>query len=137
VPLILKQDATRALESVYSEDPEIAAWWAAELECVSAVARLEREGLVSSGSATSALRRLDELRAAWREVEPVEAVRRTARRLLRVHPLRAADSLQLAAAVVAAEGDPASLEFVTLDARLAGAAEREGFRLLDAGQQQV
>jgi uncharacterized protein len=45
-----------------------------------------------------------------------------------VHPLRAADALQLAAAVVAAERDPPSLEFVSLDDRLLEAASREGFR---------
>jgi predicted nucleic acid-binding protein len=46
------------------------------------------------------------------------------------YPLRAADALQLGAAVVAAEGDPATLDFVTLDRRLANAAEREGFAIL-------
>jgi hypothetical protein len=43
------------------------------------------------------------------------------------HALRAADSLQLGAALVASEGDPTSLEFVCLDRNLADAAEREGF----------
>lgn len=51
--------------------------------------------------------------------------RRTAWRLLRVHSLRAADALQLAAAIVAAEGHPASLEIVALDDRLTAAARRE------------
>jgi len=63
----------------------------------------------------------------WHEVQPVEAVRRTAMRLLRVHNLRAADSLQLAAALTACEGNPASLPFVCLDQRLRLAAERRGF----------
>jgi hypothetical protein len=47
--------------------------------------------------------------------------------MLRVHDLRAADALQLAAGVAAAEGRPATLAFVCLDERLAAAAEREGF----------
>jgi predicted nucleic acid-binding protein len=51
----------------------------------------------------------------------------TARRLLRVHALSAADALQLAAAIAASEADPASLALVTLDDRLAEAARREGF----------
>jgi predicted nucleic acid-binding protein len=76
---------------------------------------------------SAALGRLDSLAEAWHEVQPVAAVRGTARRLLRVHPLRAADALQLAAAVVAGEGLPASLPLVTLDERLAAAARREGF----------
>lgn len=51
----------------------------------------------------------------------------TARRLLRVHALRAADALQLAAAIAASEADPASLDLVMLDEQLAEAARREGF----------
>jgi hypothetical protein len=50
--------------------------------------------------------------------------------LLRVHDLRAADALQLAAAIAAAEGQPASLELVCLDDRLIRAAEREGFPIV-------
>jgi hypothetical protein len=66
----------------------------------------------------------------WHEVAPSESLRRSAERLLRVHSLRAADSLQLAAALVAANHDPQSIEFVCLDARLAAAAQREGFAVL-------
>lgn len=51
-------------------------------------------------------------------------------RLLRVHRLRAADAVQIAAAIVAADFQPGSLEFVTLDVRQADAAEREGFRVI-------
>jgi uncharacterized protein len=112
-------------------------WWGTELECVSAVARREREGLATRRAAEQALDRLDQFRAAWEEVEPHETLRRTARRLLRVHALRAGDSLQLAAAIAASEGDPSTLEFVCLDARLVEAAEREGFVVVGADQQQV
>jgi hypothetical protein len=52
-------------------------------------------------------------------------------RFLRVHPLRAAGSLQLAAAFLAAERRPVSLEIVTLDARLGAAARKEGFMRAD------
>lgn len=43
---------------------------------------------------------------------------------------RAADALQLAAAIVATEHAPASLPFVSLDERLNDAAAREGFQVL-------
>ena len=43
-------------------------------------------------------------------------IRETAARFLRVHPLHAADALQLAAAFAAAERRPASLAIGTLDA---------------------
>ena len=48
-------------------------------------------------------------------------------RLLRAHALRAADGLQLAAALVASEHQPGAWQFICLDNRLATAAEREGF----------
>jgi predicted nucleic acid-binding protein len=51
-------------------------------------------------------------------------------RLLRVHPLRAADALQLAAALVGSAENPSSLPFVSADPRLNEAARKEGFRLL-------
>jgi predicted nucleic acid-binding protein len=111
-------------------------WWASEVECVSAIARLERQDDLSGEATLSALERLDALAGGWHEVQPVEAARRTARRLLRVHSLRAADALQLAAAIVASEDQPASLELVSLDDRLIDAARREGFTVHEpAGRQ--
>lgn len=130
VPLLVAQPSTRQMQDLATHDPDLLVWWASAVECVSAIARLERDGELSAGDAEIALARADALAAGWAEVQPVEAVRRTTRRLLRVHNLRAADALQLAAAVVAAEGDPASLELVTLDDRLRDAARREGFPVL-------
>ncbi|MGQ0538990.1 MAG: hypothetical protein ACT4R6_08610, partial [Gemmatimonadaceae bacterium] len=66
----------------------------------------------------------------WLEVPASDNVKEQAVRLLRVHRLRAADALQLAAAVVAADFDTGALEFVTLDTRQAEAAEREGLRVV-------
>ena len=81
---------------------------------------------------TIASERLRALAESWDEIEPNEVVRESAMRFLRVHPLRAADSLQLAAAFVAAEYRPGSLQFVSLDERLAEAAEKEGFPVYGA-----
>jgi hypothetical protein len=39
--------------------------------------------------------------------------------------------LQLAAAFIAAEQRPSSLEMITLDDRLASAAQKEGFAVID------
>jgi hypothetical protein len=106
-------------------------WWSTEVECVSALARLERDGDLSPAAVVLALERLAATSAAWQEVAPTARVRAVATRLLRVHPLRAADAFQLAAATVAAEDEPRSIALVTLDDRLARAAEREGFRVED------
>ncbi|HSB60469.1 MAG TPA: PIN domain-containing protein, partial [Vicinamibacteria bacterium] len=108
-------------------------WWGARVECESAVSRLEREGLLQRRSASVARGRLNRFAATWQEVQPSEPLRDSARRLLRVHDLRAADALQLAAGLAAAEGRPTTLPFVCLDDRLGAAAEREGFMILGAG----
>lgn len=66
----------------------------------------------------------------WSEVTAGDVVRRNAERLVEMYPLRAADALQLGAALVAARGAVGSIEFVTLDERQADAARREGFRIV-------
>ena len=106
-------------------------WWATEVECASAIARLERDGALDPPAAIEAFDRLKRLADGWHEVDPSDGVRETAVRFLRVHPLRAADALQLAAAFVVAERRPSSLEVITLDERLAAAARKEGFALID------
>ena len=92
---------------------------------------IERSAALDTRAAAAAFDRLKQLASGWHEVEPSDIVRETATRFLRVHPLRAADALQLAAAFVAAEQRPASLEMITLDDRLAGAAHKEGFAVVD------
>jgi predicted nucleic acid-binding protein len=131
VPLLIAEAETRRLRALAARDPDMTVWWASAVECVSALARRERAALLDARSATRALDRLNRLTNVWTEVEPTEIVRETAMRFLRVHPLRAADALQLAAAFVAAENRPASLQLITLDARLEDAARKEGFAVLD------
>jgi len=132
VPLLVAEPSTRSLLSLAGRDAMLV-WWATEVECASAITRLERDGALDEAGAAVAFDRLKQLAPAWHQVDPVDAVRETAVRFLRVHPLRAADALQLAAAFVAAERRPASLEIVTLDDRLAAAARREGFTLAPVG----
>lgn len=127
VPLLVAEAPTRGLLAMLEQDPLMLVWWGTPVECTSAVARREREGALSARDAARALERLRSLGDAWQEVLPTDPIRSTAQRLLRVHPLRAADALQLAAATLAAEHEPASLELVCLDDRLAEAAQREGF----------
>jgi uncharacterized protein len=112
------------------DDPAMLVWWATPVECVSALARRERDGALDSPGVAEAVDRLDALELHWDEVQPVARLRSQAIRLLRVHPLRAADALQLAAAIVAAEDQPRTLTFLTLDDRLALAAQREGFSVV-------
>jgi uncharacterized protein len=107
-------------------------WWGSEIECISALARRERDGALDAQAMITALERLQRLARTWDEIDPTDAVREAAARFVRVHTLRAADALQLAAAFVAAEQRPKSLSMVSLDQRLVTAARKEGFGVIDA-----
>jgi len=131
VPLLIAERSSPSLRAILADDPLMLVWWATQIECVSALTRLEREGLCDAQTARAGHKRLSQLLANWQEIDPSDEVRETAARLLRVHPLRAGDALQLAAAFVAASGRPSSLDFVVLDERLATAAHKEGFALVE------
>src|SRR5262245_62026156 len=131
VPLLVAETTTAILQELAAEDRAMVVWWATEVECASALARLERAGGLEETALIAALERLKHVAEGWHEVDPSDGIREAALRFLRVHPLRAADALQLAAAFVAAERRPPSLEVVTLDDRLADAARKEGFAVVD------
>jgi predicted nucleic acid-binding protein len=130
IPLLVMEPMTRIVSEILAEDRHMHVWWATEVECVSALARRERENTIPSTSIEKVLDRLALLREDWNEIAAGSVVRSTAKRLLRVHALRAADALQLAAASVLADGDRGSVTVVSLDDRLRDAARREGFQLL-------
>lgn len=130
LPLLIEESATTRLQALAAGDPAMLVWWASEVECASALARLERDESLDGDAANAAFTRLRLLAGSWHQVDASDALRTAAVRFLRVHPLRAADALQLAAAFEASERQPASLEIVTLDDRLAAAARREGFAVL-------
>jgi len=131
VALLAEQAAQPRMRELLKEDAEILAWWGTPVEIASALARRERERLLTAEQVAAGLRAARQLANSWHEIVPSDAVRRGAERLLRVHPLRAADSLQLAAALIGADHDPGTLEIVCLDERLTDAARREGFFVRD------
>jgi uncharacterized protein len=131
VPLLVRQPESAATADLIAQDPELIVSWSTPLECASALARLRREGGIDTAAESAVLAVLRDLGREWAEVMPVESVRLTAYRLLRTHPLRAADALQLAAAL-AWSPHPQGDAFVTFDARLAAAAALEGFTTLPA-----
>ena len=131
LPLLVAEPTTRRLQALAGRDPGMLVWWGSAVECVSALARLERAAALDAKRMALASNRLTQFANSWHEIEPSEIVRESATRFLRVHPLRAADARQLAGAFIAAERRPSSLEVITLDERLADAARREGFALVD------
>jgi predicted nucleic acid-binding protein len=127
IPLLVPEMQSGSIQKLFESDPVIVAWWATDIECTSAIARRQRQGELRERAATEAYNRLDALRLGWHEVEPSEEIRESAKRLLRVHDLRTADALQLAAAFFVSESRPSTLEFISLDQRLLAASRREGF----------
>lgn len=126
IPLLMQESRSSDTLRWLKQDTEMIVWWGTAVECTSAIARREREGALDAALSDAAFEGLHMLAQSWHEISPVDPVRQLATRLLRVHSLRATDSLQLAAALVAAEGEPASLTFVCLDNRLDDAARLEG-----------
>ncbi len=131
VPLLLEQEATAVVTRLLRDDRDVAAWWGTAVQCASAAARLRREERLTVAEEGRVLELLGTLRASWLEVLPSDELRDQAMRMLRVHALKAADALQLAAARVWA-GSVAGAELVTYDERLALAARLEGFVVLPA-----
>lgn len=127
IRLLVTEEASGEMDALLRDDPAIVTWWGTSVECVSALARLERDGALAADDVRSALERLRQASHGWVEVPATDDVRDQAIRLLRSHRLREADALQLAAAVVASDFQASTLEFVSLDARQREAAEREGF----------
>jgi predicted nucleic acid-binding protein len=130
VPLIVNETPSAQLRALASDRRRLLVWWAAPVECASAVTRREQAGDLDGAGAVDAHLTLERLGDEWSEVPPNKRLRTAALRVVRVHGLRAADALQLAAAYVASRDRPDSLPFVTLDDRLAAAARREGFPIL-------
>jgi predicted nucleic acid-binding protein len=126
VPLLLDQPLTERARALYGQDSELVVWWGSPIECASAISRLHREGQLTAAEEAQARALLLSLKASWFEVQPGDVLREQALRILRVHPLRAAEALQLAAAIEWA-GSPPDGDFISFDDRLAAAAQREGF----------
>ncbi|MFP4566928.1 MAG: type II toxin-antitoxin system VapC family toxin [Spirochaetaceae bacterium] len=129
VPLLVEEERTDRSAALLRGDRDIVTWWLSKVECASALNRLRRDDAFSEEQLGESLALLDTLSSGWIEVQPGARLRATALRLLRVHSLKAADAMQLAAAVAIAETDRSMLPFVTYDDRLSRAAQREGFRL--------
>lgn len=130
LPLCVREPRTTTLKTLVDKDRAMVAWWATPTEGMSAFARLRREGILTLTGEEQARFVLMSLANEWTEVVPSTLVRERAARALLLHPLRAADALQLAAALVWANGHATGHSFVCLDQRLREAARQEGFGIL-------
>jgi len=129
VPLLVDESSSRAVQRLARDDAQLLVWRLTGAEVTSALWRRRRSGELDEAAAIAAEENLAVLERAWACVDELAQVELRARRLLALHELRAADALQLAAALVACDEQPRLLPVVTLDRRLADAARREGFRV--------
>jgi predicted nucleic acid-binding protein len=130
IPLCIEEQATKIVKDISEKDGAIVVWWGSIVECHSAFGRLRRDGFLNPAEETEVLAILWQLAGVWTEIEPSDDLREITRRLIQNYPLRAADSLQLAAAIVWTNKAPRGHEFVCLDSRLRSAAHTEGFTIL-------
>lgn len=130
VPLLVSELRSGEAARLLDDDPGPVAWWLSPVECASALHRRHREGGLTRAELDAALGRLRGLTPALAYILPVDEVRTRAAGLLALHALRAADALQLAAALVWTEGLPNGERFVCLDQRLREAARAQGFTVM-------
>lgn len=132
VPVLLPEARSIELTSLLGSDGEPVLSWVSPLECQSAIYRRHRETPLPTPLLNQALERLEALFQDADVIVATDEVRKRASRLLALHPIRSSDVLQLAAALVWCEEQPAGEKFVSLDETLREAARREGFTVLPA-----
>ena len=126
--LLTEQVQIDILRKLFKDNSELVVSWSTKIELVSGICRLVREGL-DNNSAEKYYKKIDRLTNSSFEVDTSDKIRNLACNLLKKHPLRAADALQLASALEWS-GSFGNAEFVCLDKRLREAAEKEGFKIL-------
>ncbi len=127
VPLVIEEERSAECRALRRTDRVIVVWALTRTEIVSAIRRLTREAKLDAAGASTALRRMEALARSWAEIDALDIVRERSERLLAAHVLTAADALQLGAALIQVRDRPKGRAFVTADARLAVAADAEGF----------
>ena len=126
VPLCVRQSITPRALALY-KNCEAVVWWTTPVEIASALARLVRMTQLNSSDWAKAGKLATALAEAWSVIQPSEAVRAKAMQLVDRYDLRAADALQLAAALVWCEDFPQDRAFLTADQKLREAALLSGF----------
>lgn len=130
VPLCVHETTSRQAHSQLRRFLPVV-WWGSLIEIHSAIARHHRLGKLRDPEKRRALSQLGLLSAGWREILPDDDLRGLAGRLLDAHEVRAADSLQLAAALVWCHERPARRTFLCADQRLSKSAAAAGFSILE------
>jgi len=127
VPLLVLERETERCLRAFQSDQEVMVWTMSKMEVFSALCRRFREGALKEADFYSAKKRMNDFFDMAFEIISVSKVKDRALRLLQVHPLRAADAIQLAAVLVATKEETSRLPVMSFDDKLTQAARREGF----------
>lgn len=126
VPLCVRQSGTPRAIALY-KSYEAVVWWATPVEIASSLARLVRMKELNTNEWAKARRLVADLAASWFVIQPSDVLRERATRLVDLYDLRAADALQLAAALEWSAGVPHGKLFLATDHKLQEAAILTGF----------
>ncbi|MBS1800599.1 MAG: type II toxin-antitoxin system VapC family toxin [Acidobacteria bacterium] len=129
IPLCVQEQTSNPARTLAKQFAPVV-WWATAVEIHSAITRLHRGGGLNDASKQAALDRLLVISHGWREILPSDKLRDQAESLLDTYSMRAADSLQLAAAMVWCQQKPARRTFIAGDVRLCEAASQAGFTVI-------
>jgi predicted nucleic acid-binding protein len=106
---------------------DVVVWWSTPVELASALARLVHMQQLEASDYAKGRRLAQTLADSWSVIQPSDALRASAAQLVERFDLRAADALQLAAAVQWCEHAPQGRVFLTADQELREAALLSGF----------
>jgi predicted nucleic acid-binding protein len=106
-------------------------WWGTAVEIKSAIARSHHAGAIDAEESKRAVASLNGFRSTWSEILPNAVLRDSACELVDRFPLRATDSLQLAAALTWCRQRPDGKTFICSDKRLNEAAKAIGFSIVE------
>src|SRR6266850_2898471 len=130
IPLVFPESRSDDVAVLSTMPNDLVMWWGTTVECHAAAHRRHRDGKATTADVRAGLQRVRDLASDALVVLPDDRLRARAERLLAAHPLKAADALQLAAALTWCEEQPWNERFVCLDKRLREAARKEGFSIL-------
>jgi len=126
LPLCVRQGITPRIVGLYGSY-HVVIWWATPVEIASALARLVRTREISASECAKARQVAVALADEWSVIQPSNALRDQAAQIVDGYDLKAADAMQLAAALDWCESAPRGEIFLTADQRLREAAVLSGF----------
>lgn len=132
LPIFVPEATSSVMHQLYGKLEQKTVWTLTSVEAITAISRLERSHQLSPHEYETTREKLMALFQTCYLIDDIEGVKERAYKIVNFHPLKSADAIQLAAALVACLDNPWGHYFVTLDQQLADSALKEGFRILPA-----